>query len=144
MMENSQKLTRFEFKNYVPKEMIMSYFDSLYWNDNLYLCLIDLENDSPRMYLESTKSKDQIIRVFNSLADVAIYSSMVCEKEKISPESVKKWEIKFHDLLQYLNRISKKYKKQNKKALKVIASGIYDEKLVELDVLWTDIDKFIN
>lgn len=144
MTENSAKLIRIEFKNFVPKDLYYAYMDTLYWNDNLYICLINLEDETPKMYLETTKSSEKIIRVFTSTEDISTYASLVCEQEKITMDFVKKWELKFHDLIEYLNKISKKYKKDEKISLKIVGSGFYDEKIIELGVLWSNMDEFIN
>jgi hypothetical protein len=143
-MENSQKLLRFSLKDTAPSEALVEYFDNLYWNSSLYMCLVNNKDNSPGLYLEKTKNYEKIIRVFTGVEEASIYAEIVAEKESLPLESVKKWEIKFYDLIEYLNKVSKKYKENNKTVIKVVASGVYEEKLVELDVLWTDIEKFIN
>lgn len=143
-MEKHPELIRIEFKNFVPKEVIIDYFDGLYWNDNLYVCLLDLEGDVPRLYLEKTKKNGKIVRVFNKLTEANAYAAMVAESEKVESIFIKKWEIKFLDLIEYLNEVSKKYKDKEKNGLKIVASGIHDQKLIELDILWTDVNTFIN
>lgn len=146
MTENSptSQVIKIEFKNFVPDKLVEDYFDAMYWDENFYVCLVDMPEDSPRMYLEKTKNSESIIRVFHKLEQAKIYGNMVSQKEEIPPEFVKRWEIKFYELIEYLNKTSKKFKEQGKSELKIVSSGIHDEKFVELDILWTDIEKYIN
>jgi hypothetical protein len=138
------QVVRVNFKDFVPEFMIEENFDAMYWNQKFYLCLIETHKNAPRMYLEKSKTEQNIIRAFYDEESADIYCQMVSSKEKIGNGMVKKWEIKFVELIEYIKKVSNKYKEDKKGPIKLVSSGFYDGKVVELDVMWTDNQNFIN
>lgn len=138
------QVVRVDFKEHVPDYLIEDNFDAMYWNQKFYLCLIEVPGGSPRMYLEKTKTEQSIIRAFHDEEAADYYCQIVGAKENIGEGVVKKWEIKFLELIEYIQKVGNKYKEEKKGPIKVVSSGFYDGKVVELDVMWTNNQNFIN
>jgi hypothetical protein len=139
--------SNFEFKDFVPKVLYQKYFDVMANNDTVYVCLIQNENQIGSIYLESPRENAEdvegVIRVFFDIDSLRKYGRSVSLIEGIPFEFVRRWEMSFSNLVDYVSKMDARYKQAERKGVRAIASSYHGDKFVDLDILWTAERKFM-
>jgi hypothetical protein len=142
-MEKSQTLSQniFDFKNFVPVELYKKYFDVILSDENVYICIVQNEDQIGAIYLERPKDKtdkvDGVVRMFFQLDDLRKYGKSVASSEEIPYESVRRWEMNFNKLIDHISKMDSKYKAMGKKGVRLVASAVHEEKFLDIDIVWT-------
>jgi hypothetical protein len=135
------QLDKFEFKDFIPIELYKKYFDVMIADEIVYICIIQNESQVGSIYLERPKenadSVEGIIRVFFTLPDLHRYAKSVSSVEQVPFELVRRWEMKFSGLVDYVTKMDSNYKQSGKLGVRAVASAIHAEKFIDLDILWT-------
>jgi len=135
------------FRDFIPEHVYQSYFNAMTNDDILYLCVVQAENQNASVYLERSNKKDDeidgIIRVFYDKQDLLRYTKQVSLVEGIPPEFVKRWEMKFSALIEYVSTFDQRNRAAGRNGIRTVACSILKEKFVDLDILWTSESKFM-
>lgn len=129
------------FKDFIPNELYKRYFDVIKNNGTVYVCLIQNEAQMNVVYLEPSSRKNDriegILRVFFEQEQVKRYNKQVAIAEGVSPDLIRRLEMKFSELIEYISSLDARYKKAGRKGIRAVASSIHSEKMVVLDIVWT-------
>ncbi len=135
--------TSFEFIDFVPPELYRAYFEEIVAkNGMVYVTIITNENQLNTIYLERPREKDGdsidgFVRVFFDLNHLKHYGSQIAVKEQIHPDLVKRWELPFQELIEYVKTMDERRKANNKPGVMAVAYSIHGNKFVEIDTVWT-------
>lgn len=130
----------FEFKDYVPREIYIKYFDTMKSDGAVYVCLITNEDQVGAIYLErpmDAPEVDGVVRVFFNPSDLKKYTHSVAAVESIPVDMVKKWEMKFSSLIDYMAKLDTRNKTEGSLGVRAIASAVYADKFLDIDTMWT-------
>jgi hypothetical protein len=131
----------FDFKNFVPYQMVADYFNAITSDSKVYLCIVQNEDQVSAIYLErpeeSNPNIDGIVRMFFNLEDLKKYGKSVSNTEEISYDLVRRWEMSFTSLIDHLLKLDAKHKSMGKKGIRVVASAVYADKFLDVDTVWT-------
>lgn len=132
---------KFEFKDFIPVELYKKYFDVMIADENVYICIIQNEAQVGAVYLERPREKAEtvegVIRVFFNLDDLRRYAKSVSAVEQVPIDLVRRWEMKFSSLVEYVVKMDSRYKESGRMGIRAVGSAIHAEKFMDLDVLWT-------
>jgi hypothetical protein len=132
----------FEFKEFIPKELYRRYFDVAAKGGKLFVCVIQDEAQVNTIYLERPRESDGpnvegIARVFFDVGHVKRYCSQIAMVENLHPDTVKRWEVQFDELIEYILTFDERRRAAGRKSIAAIASAFYGEKFVQIDTVWT-------
>lgn len=131
----------FTFKDFIPPELYSKWFDVISKNEKVYVCVIQNDDQINTVYLEHPRERgphvDGLIRVFFDLPHLKRYGTQVAMSEGIHPDAVRRWELKFTELFEYVQTMDTRRRQAGKLGIMAIASSVHAEKFVELDTIWT-------
>lgn len=132
----------FEFNEFIPNELYRRYFDVVAKGGKLFVCVIQDEAQANTIYIERSREKDGpgvegIARVFFDLGHMKRYCSQIALIENIHPDMVKRWEVQFDELIEYLRTFDERRRANGRHSIIGVASAFYSEKFVEIDTVWT-------
>lgn len=133
--------SNFEFKDFIPPELYKQYFDIVVANEKVYVVVITNENQVNTVYLEAPRKQDKdldgFIRVFFDVGHMKQYGSQIAMREQIHPDLVKRWELPFNELVEYVKTMDERRRANNKPGVMAIAYSIHAQKFIEIDTVWT-------
>lgn len=133
--------SNFEFIDFIPPELYKQYFDIVTNNGTVCVCVITNENQVNTVYLEAPRKKDKdldgFIRVFFDVSHMKQYGTQVAMKEQIHPDLVKRWELPFNELVEYVKTMDERRRAKGSPGVMAIAYSIHAQKFIEIDTVWT-------
>ena len=130
-----------EFNEFIPRDLYAKYFDIMAKDGMVYICIIQNDSQVGSVYIEnpnrSLKGVEGIVRVFFDIPDLRQYGKQVANAEGLSFDMVRRWEMSFTALLDYVAKLDARQKELGNKGIRAVASSIHNESFVDIDVLWT-------
>lgn len=125
-------LTRISVKDNPPELLIEDFAKSIAAKNDVYVPMVFILGQL-EPYLETKKDFD-IVRVFHREDDAQKYLSWVATKLNMNENSARFWVLDPTKLCIYLSKIAS----SRKRILRCIGSGVYNNKIYDLDLFWTN------
>jgi hypothetical protein len=125
-------------------EVCKEYFDHLSSQLPVYVCVIGLPGDTPKMYIEKTgiKTISGVVRVFWRPEDMNIYLDMIVIGEGMDPSEVRFWETNVDNLIVMLKKVDKSKRNKGIKGIRAVTCITRDALeytgLLDVDIFWTN------
>lgn len=137
-----------EFKDYIPEEEIKNYFSIIEKDKDVSVCLLaSADGVGSSVYIETAADNEYVegvIKVFLNATDIRRYGKTVAIDEHVENDKVRKWEMPYSAFLSYIKEINEKRLAKNQKGIKAVATIILNNKLVDIDVIYTPEKNFSN